>query len=152
MMKTASYKCRTGEETFNLPGSLKIVSANCRGEVQGIHPWFSTHRDWDQPNNCSTNQNRQTHFVPYCTSKQENLIPAPQWYPSTTCPCCIQTLPMLHSVAFLPPCSEIPNFAAKIQQRRKLTFLHDSPRVPSDLTDWEQQGLHLIPQGKALTG
>lgn len=60
--------------------------------------------------------------------------------------------PLPHSIAFLLPCSEIPNFAAKIQQRRKAASLHDyqSPHWP--FFSWEQQGLHLIPEGRALAG
>lgn len=60
--------------------------------------------------------------------------------------------PLPHSVAFLPLCSEVPNFAAKIQQRGKSTSLHDCQSPHRPFLGWEQQGLHSIPEGRALTG
>lgn len=135
MTRLALYKCRTGKKqkkkhliSLDLSKlSLPIAGGDYKALILGPQLTGSrTSPTTDKPTKTAT------HFIPYCTSKQGHLIPVPQRYPSTMCPC-IQTPPMLHSVAFLPPCSEIPNFAAKMQQR-KLTFLYNPPRVPTDLS------------------
>lgn len=67
--------------------------------------------------------------------------------PSTSCACA--QLPLLFPlVVFLPPCSRFPNFAAKMQRRRKPSLLQHC-RAPTDLP-WGRSR-RAIPQGSPQT-
>lgn len=78
---------------------------------------------------------------PYSTSKQEKLIPAPHVPVPSSLFCSLWLF-------FLPPCSRFPNFAAKMQRRRKPSLLQHC-RAPTDLP-WGRSR-RAIPQGSPQT-
>lgn len=134
-VKAASYKGRTGEETksFISPDLSQLSLPVAGGNYKELYIRGSQFRA-TRTSPTDKRTRTATLFVPWCTSKQENPIPASQRNPAPRVPV---SRPLPHSIQlhFLPLCSGNPSFADKMQPSSKLTFLHDSPRVPADLSE-----------------